>query len=74
MREFISRGHMTAILFQFLSFVLMSTLLACSTVTSKTPDLREVAPAQPAGENTEAKGLQTALFAGESFWGVKAVF
>lgn len=61
---------MTAILFQFLSFVLMSTLLACSTVTSKTPDLRDIAPV----ENTEAKGLQTAVFAGGCFWGVEAVF
>lgn len=48
----------------------MSTLLACSTVTSKTPDLRDIAPV----ENTEAKGLQTAVFAGGCFWGVEAVF
>lgn len=69
-----SRGNMTALIFQFLSFVLMSTLLACSTVTSKTTDLRDIAPAQPAAENTEAKGLQTAVFAGGCFWGVEAVF
>jgi len=65
---------MTAILFQFLSFVLMSTLLACSTVTSKRPDLRDIAPTQPAAENTEAKGLQTAVFAGGCFWGIEGVF
>ena len=68
------RGNMTAFIFQFLSFVLMTNLLACSTATSKTPDLRDIAPAQPATENTEAKGLQTAVFAGGCFWGVEAVF
>ena len=72
--EFISRGNMTAMIFQFFSFVLMSSLLACSTATSKTPDLRGIAPAQPAAENTEAKGMQTAVFAGGCFWGVEAVF
>jgi len=61
---------MTALIFQFLSFVLISNLLACSPATSKTPDLRDIAPV----ENTEVKGLQTAVFAGGCFWGVEAVF
>lgn len=65
-----SRGNMTALIFQFLSFVLISNLLACSPATSKTPDLRDIAPV----ENTEVKGLQTAVFAGGCFWGVEAVF
>ena len=71
--EFIgSEANMAVYFIQFLSFLLMSTSMACSTVKSS-PEI--VMPTEPAVESpAPAKGEQTAVFAGGCFWGVDAVF
>lgn len=68
--EIISRGRMTAFIFQFFSLVLMGSLFACSMVSSKTTDPQPLVTAEPG----QAKGARTAVFAGGCFWGVEAVF
>lgn len=56
-------------LVQLLSFLLMSTSLACSTVRSAPEIMAPVAEAP-----VVAKGEQVAAFAGGCFWGLDAVF
>lgn len=58
---------------QFLSFLLMSTSLACNVVRSSPEVVPVVEPAIESAAPT-AKGEQTAVFAGGCFWGVDAVF
>ena len=70
MREFIpGEAFMAIYLVQFLSFLLMSTSLACGTVKSAPEVVAPIAEAP-----VVAKGEQVAVFAGGCFWGVDAVF
>ncbi len=73
LREFIdSEAFMAVYFIQFLSFLLMSTSMACSVVKSS-PEM--VVPPEPVAESpASAKGEQTAIFAGGCFWGLEAVF
>src|SRR6476620_8735677 len=64
--ELMTRGNMTALIAQFFAFALSLAMLACSTVSSSapTPEGKAIVPADPI---SEAKGTQTAVFAGGCF-------
>lgn len=73
-REFLSvEVFMTVYIVQFLSFLLMSTSIACNVVKSS-PEVVPVIQPVVESPSTTAKGEQTAVFAGGCFWGVDAVF
>ena len=74
LREFIgSEVHMAVYFIQFLSFLLMSTSMACNVVRSS-PEVVPVIEPVVESPASASKGEQTAVFAGGCFWGVDAVF
>ena len=65
---------MTTYIFQFLSFILMGTTMACNVVKSSPEIVVPDAPTVAESPASAVKGEQTAVCAGGCFWGVDAVF